>query len=90
MEVEIDTIDLLIPAIKGGVDAVLLDNFSPEKVREAVNINQERVVLEASGGIKKDSLETYAEARATFHFNWITNLTPVDGSTSVWIGCNNQ
>ena len=26
MEVEIDTIDLLIPAINGGVDAVLLDN----------------------------------------------------------------
>ena len=82
LEVEIDSIDFLIPAIKGGVDAVLLDNFSPEKVREAVNINQERVVLEASGGIKKDSLEKYAQTRPHF----ISTGSPIHASRWVDIG----
>mgnify|MGYP000860357932 FL=1 len=82
LEVEIDSIDFLIPAIKGGVDAVLLDNFSPEKVREAVNINQERVVLEASGGIKKDSLEKYAQTRPHF----ISTGSPIYASRWVDIG----
>jgi nicotinate-nucleotide pyrophosphorylase (carboxylating) len=82
LEVEIDSIDLLIPAIKGGVDAVLLDNFSPERVREAVNINQERVVLEASGGIKKDSLEKYAQTRPHF----ISTGSPIHASRWVDIG----
>ena len=82
LEVEIDSIDFLIPAIKGGVDAVLLDNFSPEKVREAVNINQERVVLEASGGIKKGSLEKYAQTRPHF----ISTGSPIHASRWVDIG----
>lgn len=82
LEVEIDSIELLIPAIKGGVDAVLLDNLSPLKVREAVNINQERVVLEASGGIKKDSLEKYAQTRPHF----ISTGSPIHASRWVDIG----
>lgn len=86
LEVEIDTIDLLIPAINSGVDAVLLDNFSPKKVKEAVNINQERVVLEASGGIKKDLLESYAEAKPHF----ISTGSPIHASRWVDIGLDWQ
>lgn len=82
LEVEIDSIDLLIPAINGGVDAVLLDNFSPQKVKEAVNINQERVVLEASGGIKKNILESYAVAKPHF----ISTGAPIHASRWVDIG----
>jgi nicotinate-nucleotide pyrophosphorylase (carboxylating) len=82
LEVEIDSIDLLIPAINGGVDAVLLDNFSPQKVKEAVNINQERVVLEASGGIKKNLLESYAVAKPHF----ISTGAPIHASRWVDIG----
>jgi len=82
LEVEIDTIDLLIPAINGGVDAVLLDNFSPQQVKEAVNINQERVVLEASGGIKKNLLESYAVAKPHF----ISTGAPIHASRWVDIG----
>ena len=82
LEVEIDTIDLLIPAINGGVDAVLLDNFSPQQVKEAVNINQERVVLEASGGIKKKLLESYAVAKPHF----ISTGAPIHASRWVDIG----
>ncbi len=82
LEVEIDSIDLLIPAINGGVDAVLLDNFSPQQVKEAVNINQERVVLEASGGIKKNLLESYAVAKPHF----ISTGAPIHASRWVDIG----
>ena len=88
LEVEIDTIDLLIPAINGGVDAVLLDNFSPQQVKEAVNINQERVVLEASGGIKKNYWNpTRWQSHISFQLEH--QFMPVVGSILVWIG-NNQ
>jgi nicotinate-nucleotide pyrophosphorylase (carboxylating) len=45
-----------------GVDMLLLDNMGPEKLREAVALNQGRLWLEASGGI---TLATIADIAAT-------------------------
>jgi len=66
VEVEIDDLSMLEPAIEGKVDAILLDNFTPEEVTGAVNLNNNRVVLEASGGINKKNLEAYASAKPHF------------------------
>ena len=46
-EVEIDEIEQLEPAISSGVDAVLLDNFSPTLIKQAMMKNKNRVVIEA-------------------------------------------
>ncbi|MBK5196607.1 MAG: nicotinate-nucleotide diphosphorylase (carboxylating), partial [Proteiniphilum sp.] len=45
----------------GGVDRIMLDNFTPEKSREAVKIVSGRVELESSGGITIDTIRQYAE-----------------------------
>jgi len=45
----------------GGVDRIMLDNFTPEKSREAVKIVNGRVELESSGGITIDTIRQYAE-----------------------------
>lgn len=45
-----------------GVDMLLLDNMGPEKLREAVRLNEGRLWLEASGGI---TLETIRDIAAT-------------------------
>jgi len=82
VEVEIDDIARLEPSIEGGVDAVLLDNFSPEKVAQAVKINQNRVVLEASGGINEGNLTEYANARPHF----VSTGAPVHQARWVDIG----
>ena len=45
----------------GGVDRIMLDNFSPEDTRKAVEIIDGRYEIESSGGITLDNLRTYAE-----------------------------
>lgn len=65
VEVEVDSLDQLRDALGGGPDLVLLDNMSPDLMREAVAIRDARapqVGLEASGGV---SLATIAEIART-------------------------
>jgi nicotinate-nucleotide pyrophosphorylase (carboxylating) len=86
VEVEIDQIDYLIPAIEAEVDAVLLDNFTPEEVKQAVDINKNRVVLEASGGIDLESLEYFARTKPHF----ISTGAPIHKSRWIDIGLDWQ
>jgi nicotinate-nucleotide pyrophosphorylase (carboxylating) len=51
IELEVDTLDQLAEALKVGVDAVLLDNMTPEILAEAVRMIGGRAVSEASGRI---------------------------------------
>lgn len=61
IELEADTLDQLRRFLTlQGVDVILLDNMSPDTLREAVAINQGQVLLEASGGITLDTLPVYA------------------------------
>ena len=82
VEVEIDQINHLVPAIEANVAAVLLDNFTPEEVRKAVEINKNRVVLEASGGINLKSLEYFAKTKPHF----ISTGAPIHSSRWIDIG----
>jgi nicotinate-nucleotide pyrophosphorylase (carboxylating) len=82
IEVEIDEIEQLEPAINAGVDAVLLDNFSPSLIERAIMINNNRVVIEASGGITESSITDYAKAKPHF----ISTGAPVHSSRWIDIG----
>jgi nicotinate-nucleotide pyrophosphorylase (carboxylating) len=64
VEIEVDTIDGLREAISAGADEVLIDNFTPDQMREAVAVRNEMnpaVRIEASGGLTLDSARTVAE-----------------------------
>ncbi|UIR57608.1 carboxylating nicotinate-nucleotide diphosphorylase [Sphingobacterium sp. SRCM116780] len=61
IEIEVRNFDELNEVITfGRVDRIMLDNFSPEQVKKAVDIIAERFVTEASGGITEDTLQAYA------------------------------
>ena len=68
IEVEVATLDQVREALKIKADILLLDNMSPDKVRQAVEIvrqaepDERRTLLEASGGITIDNVRDYAEA----------------------------
>jgi nicotinate-nucleotide pyrophosphorylase (carboxylating) len=79
LEIEIDSIEYLETAIDAGVDAVLLDNFEPSEVRKAVLANDNRVVIEASGGISLESLDEFAQT----HPHFISTGAPIH--TSRWL-----
>ena len=62
VEAEITSLEELDDAIRAGVDGVLLDNMTPEEVRECVERAAGRVRLEVSGGIDASNIRAYAEA----------------------------
>lgn len=63
IEIEVRNFDELNEALRvGGVDRIMLDNFTPEKTREAVELVNGRVELESSGGITIETMRQYAEA----------------------------
>lgn len=59
---EVDRLDQIEPALGAGADHILLDNMSPDTLREAVAIIDDRAKAEASGGI---TLDTIREKAAT-------------------------
>lgn len=56
IEVEVDALEQIEPAIEGGADILLLDNFSNHKLRQAVKQVSGRVLTEASGGVCREDL----------------------------------
>ena len=61
VQVEVDRIDQLEPALEAGADRLLLDNMPPPVLREAVSLVAGRVPLEASGGVNLDTIRAIAE-----------------------------
>ncbi len=59
IEVEVENLRELEEALELGVDVVMLDNFSPEEVREALKLVKERVKVELSGNITPENLRDY-------------------------------
>ena len=62
IEIEVDTLDQFEEALMAGADCVLLDNFSADLLKEAVQINRGRAALEASGGVKLETVKAIAES----------------------------
>lgn len=50
----------------GGVHRIMFDNFTPDRIREAVRIVDHRYETEASGGIVRETLHDYAETGVDF------------------------
>ena len=68
IEVEVSSISDALKAAKAGVDIVMLDNFSPQKVKDAVRSLKKaglfgKVLLEVSGRITKQNLLEYASEK---------------------------
>lgn len=61
IELEVRNLDELNQALEAGVDVIMLDNMTPELMKEAVEITAGRALLEASGGITDETLREIAE-----------------------------
>lgn len=62
IELEVDTLEQLAEGLDAGVNIVLLDNMSPEMLREAVRLVDGRAVTEASGRVTADTAVAMAQA----------------------------
>ena len=66
VQVEVDTIDQIEPALKAGAARLLFDNMSVEMLREGVALVAGRVPIEASGGVRLDTIRAIAETGVTY------------------------
>ncbi|HEV2343902.1 MAG TPA: carboxylating nicotinate-nucleotide diphosphorylase [Actinocrinis sp.] len=89
IEVEVDTLDQLLPVVEAGAELVLLDNFTPERMRAAVllvgrNEPYGRTRLEASGGLTLDQARAAAETGVDYlSVGALTHSAPI-----LDIGCD--
>lgn len=78
IEVEVDTLDQLREAMETGVDAVLLDNMTPDELREAVTIVDGRAITEASGRVTPSTAAAIAASGVDLiSVGWLTHSAPV-------------
>ena len=67
IEIEVRNFDELQQVLdKGGVDRIMLDNFTAEDTKKAVDIIGGRYETESSGGITFDTIRSYAEQGVDF------------------------
>ena len=66
VQVEVDAISQIKPALNAGADRLLLDNMDPAMLREAVRLAAGRVPLEASGGVTLETIRFLAETGVNF------------------------
>lgn len=66
IEVEVRNTDEIKQALAAGVDRIMLDNFTPERTREAVELIDGQCEIESSGGITLDTLRQYGECGVDF------------------------
>lgn len=78
IEVEVDTLDQLHEAMGEGVDAVLLDNMTPDQLRQAVDIVAGRAITEASGRVTPATAPAIAASGVDLiSVGWLTHSAPV-------------
>ena len=66
IEVEVDSINQLPPVLEAEPDVILLDNFSPAEITEALDLIRGRALTEISGNVTLDTLPQLAPLGADF------------------------
>lgn len=67
IEIEVRNEDELAQVLEvGGVDRIMLDNFSPERIVESLKTIPAQYEVEASGGITEETIRSYAETGVHF------------------------
>ncbi len=66
IQVEVDRLDQIEPALAAGAERLLLDNMGPPLLREAVAMVAGRVPTEASGGVRLETIRAIAETGVTY------------------------
>lgn len=66
IEIEVSTKSDALEAAEAGVDIIMLDNFSPQEIKETIALLrkkelQESVLIEASGGINEENILEFAD-----------------------------
>lgn len=74
IEVETETKEQVLEAVKASAHVIMLDNRSPEEIRELIEIIPDDIVVEVSGGINPKNIADYKGCGAdVISVGWITH-----------------
>jgi nicotinate-nucleotide pyrophosphorylase (carboxylating) len=82
MEVECDRLEQVREAVEAGVDVIMLDNMPIDEMRESVKLVAGRAQIEASGGIRLDTIAAIAETGV----DYVSTSKPLQSAPAVDIG----
>ena len=57
IEVEVENLEMIKEAVEAGADIIMLDNMTPEVMKEAITIIDGRAEIEISGNVTKENIE---------------------------------
>ncbi|MFG1343793.1 carboxylating nicotinate-nucleotide diphosphorylase [Xanthobacter autotrophicus DSM 431] len=87
IEVEVDTLAQLEELLALGADAVLLDNMTPDTLREAVRMVGGRMLTEASGRVNRETAPAIAASGVDLlSVGWLTHSAPILDIGLDWVG----
>ena len=66
IEVEPENLDMVREAVEAGADIIMLDNMSPEEMKEAVRIIDGRALTECSGNVTKENIKNIIDIGVDF------------------------
>ncbi|MCF2625122.1 carboxylating nicotinate-nucleotide diphosphorylase [Fusobacterium perfoetens] len=61
IEVEVENLQMMKEALEAGADIIMLDNMTPEMMKEAVKMAKGKAVTECSGNITKENIKNVIE-----------------------------
>ena len=66
IEIEVETLDQVKEAVEAGADIIMLDNMTPEVMKQAVELINGRAQTECSGNITKENIQKILETGVDF------------------------
>ena len=78
IEIEVETLDQVKEAVEAGADIIMLDNMTPEVMKQAVELIDGRAQTECSGNITKENIQKILEIGVDFVSNGaLTHSAPI-------------
>lgn len=66
IEVEVENLDMVHEAVEAGADIIMLDNMTPDEMKEAVKIIDGRALTECSGNVTKENIKNIIDTGVDF------------------------
>lgn len=66
IEVETENLDMVREAVEAGADIIMLDNMTPDEMKEAIKIIDGRAVTECSGNVTKENIQKMMDVGVDF------------------------
>ena len=68
IEIETENLEMVKEAVEAGADIIMLDNMTPEVMKEAVKLIDGRAETECSGNVTKENIERLVEVSCRLYF----------------------